>query len=210
MIPGIDVSVYQGLVIWHKVKEAGYEWAGIKATEALNFHDPRFPRNWTHSKEHSLQRIAYHFFHGDISGQRQADFFHAAVHDAGGFGVGDCAMVDLEETNGQDTGTIIANLEAFIERFLSTTQCGLYLYTNHWFWDGILGGPKSAIIGKCPLWAASYGAFPASVSNWPHGPSIWQWTETLQVNGIVGNVDGDRFLGTMQEYLTLARKGGRS
>lgn len=209
LIQGIDVSVYQGVPTWHEVKSAGYEFSGIKATEGLYFHDPQFPRNWERAKLRGVRRIAYHFFHGDLSGVQQADYFHQYVHDSGHFGTGDCAMVDLETTNGQSTHTIIYNLEAFIDRFLSSTQCGLYVYTNHWFWDGVLGAPVSGIAGRCPLWAASYGAVPATVSNWPHGYAIWQWTETLSVPGIVGHVDGDRFMGTWQQYNTLAVKGGR-
>jgi len=209
MIQGIDVSVYQGLIIWHNVASAGYHFAGMKATEGLGFEDPRFPRNWSHSKEHGVRRIAYHFFHADLAGGRQADYFHSVVHAAGGFKAGDCAMVDVETTNGVSGQNLVQSLEVFIDRFLSTTQCGLYIYTSRYFWDSVLGAPRSAIVARCPLWDATWGTSPSIPSLWPHGASIWQYSASGRVPGIEGDVDMDRFLGTSEQYDLLARKGGR-
>lgn len=209
MINGIDVSVWQGQVNWQKVYASHYAFAGIKASEGNFLQDPQFNRNWQRSKMRGMRRIAYHFFHADISGRAQCEYFHNIVHSCGGFDSGDCAMLDIEVTNGVNTNTLIANAESFVTRFLDTTQCGIYIYTGEWFYDGILGAPHSTILGKCPLWVATYGSHPATISNWPSGAAIWQWTDTLQVPGIGGNVDGDRFLGTMKEYDLLAQYGGR-
>ena len=45
MIPGIDVSHYQGTIDWAKVKASGVQFAYIKATQGASFVDPKLAEN---------------------------------------------------------------------------------------------------------------------------------------------------------------------
>ena len=45
-IHGIDVSRYQGKIDWASVRDAGTQFAFIKATEGGDYVDPRFGENW--------------------------------------------------------------------------------------------------------------------------------------------------------------------
>ena len=44
--PGIDVSHYQGAINWTSVRNAGIQFAFIKATEGTSYKDPSFNANY--------------------------------------------------------------------------------------------------------------------------------------------------------------------
>lgn len=210
MLNGIDVSSYQGGIDWNKVHNAGYVFAAMKATEGISYWDGTFIYNWKHSREAGVRRIAYHFLRPSYSGYVQAAVFHDYVHDCGGFHPGDCCMLDIEATDGESINGIISSAEVFVEHMLRNTGIGIYIYTGSYFWNETLAGAKSAILAKCPLWLASYGSQPQPIANWPGGYSIWQWTDSLSIDGISAQCDGNRFLGTLQQYDKLALLGGRA
>lgn len=76
---GIDVSRWQQTVDWSKVKEAGYEFALIKATQGVSDIDPLFTSNWTQTKAAHLLRGAYHFFEPADDPHKQAEIFLQTV-----------------------------------------------------------------------------------------------------------------------------------
>jgi lysozyme len=208
-LEGIDVASYQGYINWEAVKHAGKSFAICKATEGVYYQDPTFAHNWTSTKYRGLIRGSYHFLRPEYDGAVQADYHHAYVRANGHFEVGDFCMIDLEVTDGRSAMQVITCAERFANRILTTTNCGVFLYTYPDFWNNQLGAPESTTLGRCPLVVASYGAPAPVLSNWPSGPAIWQYSESGQVVGIVGNCDLDRFLGTVQELHLLAREGGR-
>ena len=65
--PGIDVSRYQGTINWTSVKNAGIQFAFIKATEGTSYKDPNFNANYTNSYNAGVIRGAYHFARPNIS-----------------------------------------------------------------------------------------------------------------------------------------------
>ncbi len=208
-LEGIDVASYQGFIHWDQVKQSGKSFAICKATEGVYYRDPTFQHNWTSTKYRGLIRGAYHFLRPEYDGEVQADYHHAYVRASGHFEVGDFCMLDLEVTDNRSATQIINCAERFVTRMLQTTQCGVFLYTYPDYWNNQLGAPESTILDRCPLVVASYGAPAPVLSNWANGPTVWQYSESGHVPGIVGNCDLDRFLGTLQEFHLLAREGGR-
>lgn len=209
MLLGIDVSNHQGIFPWHQAHNAGIEFAGMKATEGIDFWDEYFERNWAYSRNHDVRRIAYHFLNPQYSGRIQAAVFHDAVHDAGKLKHGDSVMLDMEDSKGVAVGEVIARAEEFVEHILHNTGVGVWIYTNFNYWVTELGNPHSDILARCPLWAASWGAAPATIEQWKNGASIWQFTDAYEIPGYNGRVDGNRFLGEWAQYDTLSAKGGR-
>lgn len=209
MIEGIDVSTYQGFINWQQVRQSGKQFAICKATEGTAYHDGYFQRNWDRSKARGLLRGAYHFFRSNASGEYQAQHFIATVNAFGGFHPGDFAALDLETLDGQAPNVIIGKAEKFVEKVLKLTPAGVFLYTYPDFWLNQLGNPKSAILGKCPLWLADYGPSVPHIPNWKSGLSIWQYSQTGHVPGINGACDLNRFYGDIHAFHTLAANGGR-
>src|SRR2546423_1718722 len=97
------------------------------------------------------------------SGNEQANHFHQTVHAAGGFEDGDAAMLDIEETLGQSPDYVIAQAEDWVTNILHNTHAGIYIYTGAYFWHDSLRNVVSPILGKCPLWAASWGMRPVHI-----------------------------------------------
>ena len=64
IVVGIDVSHYQGVIDWDRVKNTQIRFAMIKATEGQNFIDSRFRDNWKALAVKGIIRGAYHFYRG--------------------------------------------------------------------------------------------------------------------------------------------------
>jgi lysozyme len=191
MIPGIDVSNWQGAVDWPAVAAAGYRFAFAKATDGTGFSDWTFPANWAGIAAAGLRRCAYHFERPAEGGPvAQADFFLATVADGGGWAPCDLAALDLEDGSGHLAGWALAWL-APVEARLG---CPPLFYSGRWF-TGPHGLEGPAALGRYPLWLADYpgrapDAMIAPPPGWDH-VSIWQWTSGLIVPGVAGGVDGD-------------------
>ena len=80
---GIDVSYYQGNIDWAAVAGAGVEFAIIRVSDGIGFHDPKFAQNWAGAKANGIIRGAYQFFRSDDDPIAQADLLiNIAVHKA--------------------------------------------------------------------------------------------------------------------------------
>ena len=74
-IQGIDVSYWQGDIDWQKVRDAGVQFAFIKATEGGDHIDPKFLDNWQAAKRAGVARGAYHFMYWCRPAHEQALWF---------------------------------------------------------------------------------------------------------------------------------------
>ena len=70
----LDVSAYQGVIDFAKVKQSGYLAVAIKATDGVHSVDPRFHDNWKDAKDAGVARFAYHFFHPNLDGAARRTF----------------------------------------------------------------------------------------------------------------------------------------
>jgi GH25 family lysozyme M1 (1,4-beta-N-acetylmuramidase) len=64
-IPGIDVYSGDGAVNWTSVKNGGYQFAFVKATEGVNFIDSRFNTNMTNANAAGVYVGPYHLARPD-------------------------------------------------------------------------------------------------------------------------------------------------
>lgn len=201
-LPGIDVSLYQGVVDWHLLAEHGLKFAAIKASEGLAVTDPRFAYNWAESAHFGLIRCAYHFLRPAFSGKAQADHLHDVVRSNGHFVAGDGILLDIEDANRMTPAQIVQCAEQFVQRARHTTNRPVIIYTSPGFWGG-LGNPRSPLLQSCPLWVASWGSLrPPNIPNLAV-PSFWQYSSTGLEPGIHGAVDLDWFMGTVPQLRRL-------
>ena len=63
LVPGVDVYSGNGNITWSSVKNAGCEFAFVKATEGVNFIDTKFSANMTNANAAGLWTAPYHFAH---------------------------------------------------------------------------------------------------------------------------------------------------
>jgi GH25 family lysozyme M1 (1,4-beta-N-acetylmuramidase) len=188
-LQGIDVSHWQGTINWTSVRQAGKRFAFCKATEGIDFTDPRFATNWPAMKAVGILRGAYHMGRPAVDAVAQADFFYDTVRPSSG----DLPLVlDLERTDSLGQPQIRAFTEAFVARI--TTRMGRtpIIYTGYYFWNDMVNCPTNL---GCPLWLAAWNNNPLVPAVWSTY-TFWQYSSTGSVSGISGDVDLDAFNGT--------------
>lgn len=71
-VRGIDISAHNGVIDFDKVRNAGYDFALVKATEGTDFKDTMFVSNIHNARKAGMKVGAYHFFRFDTDGELQA------------------------------------------------------------------------------------------------------------------------------------------
>lgn len=221
-VTGIDIASWQhptGQPIdWGAVRRAGHAFAFIKATEGASspgggrYTNPWFAQDWVGAGAAGLYRGAYHYAQPTAN---PADAIGDARHFVRVTGTMNGALdlppvFDLEEHNGLAPAQVAAWSSAWLGEVQRLTGRQPMIYTGPWFWDRYV---NSAAFGGYPLWIASYGVSADTVARQiPRGWSswtIWQWTSSGTVPGIVGPVDLNRFCCSLGTLAGLAAGSGQ-
>ncbi len=219
MLPGIDVSHWQGTIDWTKVAAEGVRFAILKATEGRSWVDPTYAANVSGATANGIAVGAYHFAtpsaqSGDAV--EEADHFVQIARNSAGDVV---PALDIEGTG----GLTIAGLQSWVQEWLAEVQRKIgvrpMIYSSPGFWRYAMGDTQwFADNGYAILWVAHWGVHRPTVpaNDWGgRGWTYWQWTDCWHVNGISGCVDGDRFnginlVGGEIAQLTVTSTGGGS
>lgn len=201
-IHGIDVSRYQGKIDWASVRDAGTQFAFIKATEGGDYVDPRFLDNWHGAGRAGVPRGAYHFMYWCRPAHEQAAWFRRNVpNDPDALP----PVLDLEWNGHSRTCPFKATREAALEatklmlrEMEAHTGKRPIIYTDIPFHRDVLDGE----LHDYPHWVRSTAAEPHERygnRRW----TMWQYTTTGRVPGISGDVDRNAFYGGMQEWASF-------
>lgn len=196
-VKGIDVSNWQGDIDWKQVKDAGYQFAFMKATEGNFYVDKYFDANRRGAGDAGLKVGYYHYFHPEESVESQVKLFTDVVGKAEPDSL---RMVIDAEDPGKWRGYPLEQRVKMVEDFLQgvkektgvTPQVCIYCSPN--FADEILGNAPE--LKKYSLWIANYGVdqptIPEPWKKW----DFWQYSDAGSVPGVQGRVDLDVFNGT--------------
>lgn len=178
-IRGIDISAHNGVIDFEKVKNAGYQFAIIKATEGTDFKDAMFIDNLRQARQAGLKVGAYHFFRFDTDGYLQAlNLLHSLRHRKLDFPI----AIDIERfgnPDGHQASIIISRLQDMIT-CLEKEGIDIILYSNKDDYDKYLKGK----FDNYPLWICTFTE-PEPNLNW----DIWQYSHRGKIDGIKGDVD---------------------
>lgn len=178
-VRGIDVSAHNGKIDFERVRDDGYSFVMIKATEGTDFKDRNFVDNMRMARDAGLKVGAYHFFRFDTDGNLQAlNFLHSLRNRELDFP----AVIDVEEWGNPDgtaTSQIVGRLRQMIDR-MEYHGVDVILYTNKDSYDRFIRDNFS----NYPLWICSFTELDPNLQ-W----RIWQYTHRGRVDGISGNVD---------------------
>lgn len=212
MVKGIDVSNHQGVINFRQVKQAGYEFVFIKATEGTNFRDRYFPANWYNAHAEGFICGAYHYMKPkqNPDARTEADYFYDYVTEQGALSKGDMLVLDAETLTPADDGPY-GNwctywLQIIESYFLFKPLC----YTGQDYINR-LHLTSNPDIGNYGLWLASWvpnsqinnvtqANIPPAPAPWPV-TAFWQYTAYGRVPGISGDCDLDMFNGNMEQLL---------
>lgn len=201
--PGIDVSYYQGVIDWARVKAGGTAFAFIRLSDGARFRDPKFASNWDGAKAAGVIRGAYQFFRPNQSVEAQAQLVVSAI---GRYQPGDLPPVlDVEATGGLSASNIAGKIKIWHDLVKAGTGATPIIYTGKYFWRDEVGGSKA--FSDNVLWIAQYTPkcpdLPLPWSRW----TFWQNTDKGTVDGIRGKVDLDKFNGTLAQLQSFAQAG---
>ncbi len=195
-LSGIDVSHFQGVVDWPKVKASGVTFAFAKATEGLRTVDTQFATNWQQMKAAGVVRGAYHFFHPDEDAAAQAAHFLSVVTP----GAGDLPPVlDVEIAEGVDPAALTGDVQVWLDAVEKAVGAAPILYSGKAFVTADL--PTG--LARYPLWLAEYtDAEPSAPGEWERW-TFWQHSQSGRVDGVSGDVDLDFFAGSAGDWNDL-------
>jgi len=202
-IHGIDVSSYQGLIDWEKVKRMHQDnvhigFVYLKATEGVLITDPYFMRNRRSCQRVGLINGAYHFFRPHINGKLQARFFLANV----AIQKGDLPpVVDVEELDGVTPEKMRRELDDFLKEVGLKTKTKPIIYSSLKFYYDNLAG----YYNDNHFWLSNFDHADLSV---PAGTrwDLWQHSNHARVNGILHGADFDVFKGDSLAFRQLLVK----
>lgn len=189
---GVDISHYEDVGSWTLVA-ANYKFCFMKASQALDFVDPKFGQNWKNALISKVPRGAYHVIDMKQDPVAQAKYFLGAV---GVLQKGDMLAVDWEgSVNSSTTGgaAAILNFCAYVKQAAGITP---FIYSSY---SAVkeLKFPEGS--EQYPLWLARYGVSstptPEPWSKW----TLWQYTDSGKAIGI-GNCDMNYFNGNAQDF----------
>lgn len=188
---GIDVSFWQGYIDWQKVKEAGVEFAIIRAgwrgsEEGVIAADDYVHTNYRNATAAGIKVGAY-FFSQAINVEEaveEAEFMLDMVKD---WEVQMPIVFDWEFVSGDSrTGKVDARtLTDCTKAFCQTIEDAGYEAMVYFNSDQSRHGIYLEELADYKFWLAKYN----TVLNYPYRVDMWQYTETGSVPGISGNVD---------------------
>ena len=186
-IHGIDISHYQGQVLWEVIGEnSKMAYVYIKASEGGDRIDPRYERNIQLAHQYGLKVGSYHFFRPKTNLAKQLENFMTQCRP------GDqdlIPMIDVETKSGLPTSEFRDSLTKFITLVEEAYKQKPLIYTFTNFYNAHMQG---AIDGY-PLMIAQYNAIEPELKD-GRDITMWQYTGKGRINGINGFVDKSRFL----------------
>ena len=189
MVHGLDCSHWQKTLNWKALKESGYEFAFIKATEGGTYKDPMFLSHAKAAKDAGLLIGAYHYLRPKTEVTKQIDNFLESV------GKADLDLphvLDLEDTDGLSAPMVTQSALLWCEA-TTTVKSPPIIYTGLYFVND-LKNPKE--FAKYPLWIAQYRNRPPTIPRPFEKWTFWQYTSD-------GGLDKNWFNGSLEELNSL-------
>ncbi len=222
-VEGLDVSSAQGTIDWGAVQGSGRVFAIIKATQGDYYTNAHWQAQWDGAGAAGLMRSAYHFFDPTIDGVTQAQHFLTVV---GTLGPNDLPpMLDIECPTSSDesqtqadceyggatpdsgwatAATINAGIKDWLDYVQKQTGLTPLIYSYNYWFSG--AGVDSSALVPYPLvisWPTATKCYEVGLGNDFTSAAFWQWSVTGSCPGVTGEVDLDRFNGTLAQLQQL-------
>lgn len=182
MQSGIDVSKWQGDIDWGKVREAGIDFAMIRASLGSYTKDPYFDSNVKGAGGAGLHTGAYHYFYSRTVEEAlaEAQFFLSVL---GPHRLDYPVVLDVEVQPLTDSGDLTGAVVSFCDTVEKTGYYTMIYSSKDWL-DHILDYDR---IKRFDIWLAQWAEAPT----WDKPFGMWQHSSMGLLGGIKGNVDLD-------------------
>lgn len=182
---GIDVSQWQGNINWSAVKQAGVDFAIVRAGygRSASQEDPCFDVNVQNAKANGINVGVYWYSYAKTveDAKKEAEVCYSVIKD---YSFEFPIYFDIEDPSQEYLST--ATISAMVDAFCSTLEAkGYYVgvYSSAFFLSSKI---YQNVRDKYSIWVAHFGA---SSPAYGSAYGIWQYSSTGRVSGISGNVD---------------------
>ncbi len=191
-ITGIDVSKYQGKIDFKKVKAAGIHYVFVRATEGITYQDAFIKQNIEEAREAGLVIGAYHFYETDDDPVSQLNNFTSMVT----LQAGDLPpVVDIEKLHDNDQIDLTQNIQTYLNGLERHYKIKPIIYSGKNFANKYI-----TTFSDYPLWLAEYQSlYPTLPQGWDKW-TFWQYSQTGKVDGVIGDVDVNRYNGEESSF----------
>ncbi len=187
---GMDVSYWQGLINWERVKADDVDFAILRCGYVKTLGRPQVDQQWKRNAQ-ECERLGipygvYIYSYAKTVEAAKAEADHV-INTLKGFSPTYPVYFDLEEKSLESTSNrmLLANMaSAFCDKIAAAGYTpGIYANTN--WWNNYLTDP---VFDQWERWVAQYN----SKCSYTRGSyRLWQCSASGKVDGIVGNVDLD-------------------
>lgn len=190
MLPGIDISEWQGTPNWDQLRaDSNVQFVLMRSSFGSSGVDTQFKRNQAEARRVDMPRGFYHFaYPSQGSAEQNAQHFLDTV---GPLEPGEVLALDLETSDGSAAfwATFIEYVSARVG-FPILGYASLSYFGEH--------GLRMTANGGC--WVAAWNAtMPSPPASYPF-IAIWQNSDSGTVAGIGGRVDTDMFNGDLAAF----------
>lgn len=195
----IDVSKWQGKILWDQVKQSGVSAVYVRASQGVGYTDPLEAVDVAGANAVHLPTGLYHFCTMEHPAYAEANHFCDVMDATPGETLR--PMMDVEVDGGLSATALVDWIDKFVQTVKGRGYTAPLFYTNL----TVLAKVRSAgwhPLPDCRLWIARYSGQvdDPDVDPTPFGEwALWQWTASGDVQGIDGHVDLDWFCGTLAE-----------
>ncbi|WP_394992198.1 glycoside hydrolase family 25 protein [Emticicia sp.] len=197
-ITGIDVSEHTGKIDFLKISNQQIDFVYIKATEGVNFVDPKFGENYFNANLTNIPIGFYHFFRFNKDGKSQADNFLKNIK---GKKADLPLVIDVEEWGNlseEITENVINEIREFITSVEKKSKKKMMIYSNE-------SSYKKYIMGNFDdndIWICSFSKSPNIKQKW----TFWQHSHKGKLNNSNSWFDINTFNGTKGEWKRYLKK----
>lgn len=199
---GIDVSKWNTVTDWGRVRQAGIEFVFVKVagrdrTTGALYKDPLY-NDYINGAQSAGIKVGVYFFSQALNEAEAIEEANYTIGIVQNYNIQLPVIMDYEWTTGNrlENGGDVASRTATVKAFLSrVTSCGYAagLYSSDYTIATYLDG--NSIAANYKMWVARYGANDGTPSKMPTyytgAMDFWQYTSKGSVDGISGNIDRD-------------------
>lgn len=206
---GLDVSRWQPVIDWAKVKAAGATYVFVKATQGTTGVDDKFAAHWAGAKAVGMWRGAYHFYQPTVNAVEQAKKFMSRL----GNDPGELPPVLDVEIAGVGPAALRDGCLAWLNEVEQQMGRRPIVYTRASFWNIYLRDIKTT---RYPDWTANYPLWTAHYNTTVEQPMLpkgwnawtfWQFTESGAIDGYKGKTDQNWYNGTVEDLQAWVEAG---
>ena len=191
---GVDVSEWQGIINWEKVKADGIDFAILRVgyRRTLPMVDKQWLRNVAECERLGIPYGVYIYSYGKTVEDAAAEAEHVIAQlQKGGHKPVYPVYLDLEESSMASTSNRVL-LGQMAEAFCEKVEAAGYragTYANLYWYNTFLA---DSVFDRWTRWVAQYNV----KCDYKKPYDMWQCTSQGSVDGIVGNVDLDFQIGS--------------